>query len=148
MLGMRYCMRKTNTHIKIVRISEGCPQNGDRVSKNNVSCHICIRWPKSVLVRYEKYGTISIYYIYFCSVYEVCAAETFSPSLGVCKQYPSFQECGCPLKAGEVSLKDIEYPLPALGALAAVVTVNIFFCFSLRFNPQISIRGRWLLGPI
>ena len=29
--------------IKFVRISEGCDQNSDRVSKNYVSCHICIR---------------------------------------------------------------------------------------------------------
>ena len=27
---------------QIVGISEDCDQNGDRVSKNNVSCHICI----------------------------------------------------------------------------------------------------------
>ena len=31
---------------QIVRISEDCDQNGDRVSKNDESCHICIMWKK------------------------------------------------------------------------------------------------------
>ena len=30
--------------IKFVRTSEGCEQNSDRVSKIDVSCHICIRY--------------------------------------------------------------------------------------------------------
>ena len=63
-------------------------------------------------------------FVSFSSLYEVCSADTFSPTLGVCNQYPFFQQCGCPLRAGEVALRDIEYPLPALGALAPVVTVS------------------------
>ena len=35
-------------------------QNGDWVSKNDESCHICIRWLKVILVNYEKYGTLSM----------------------------------------------------------------------------------------
>ena len=37
-----------------VGISEGCDQNGDRVSKNDKSCHICSMRLKAVLVKYEK----------------------------------------------------------------------------------------------
>ena len=47
---------------QIVGISEGCDQNGDRVSKNDKSCHICIMRLKGVLVKYEKYGTLSMYF--------------------------------------------------------------------------------------
>ena len=46
---------------QIVRISEGCDQNGNRVSKNDKSCHICSMRLKGVLVTYEKYGTMFIY---------------------------------------------------------------------------------------
>ena len=45
---------------QIVGFIKDCDQNGDRVSKINVSCHICIRSLKSVFVRYEKYGTLFI----------------------------------------------------------------------------------------
>ena len=31
---------------QIVRFSKGCDQIGDRVSKNDVSYHICISWLK------------------------------------------------------------------------------------------------------
>ena len=34
---------------RIVGISEGCDQNGDRVSKNDKSCHICIMRQKGVI---------------------------------------------------------------------------------------------------
>ena len=30
-------------------------------SKNDLGCHICIMWPKHILVKYEKYGTLSIF---------------------------------------------------------------------------------------
>jgi hypothetical protein len=62
--------------------------------------------------------------LFFNSEYEVCLPEYFTKELGVCDQYPSFQPCGCPLKAGEVHLKDIEYPLPDLGDWASVVSVS------------------------
>ena len=45
---------------QIVGISEGSDQNGDRVSKNDKSCHIHRMRPKGVLVKYEKYVTLSI----------------------------------------------------------------------------------------
>ena len=48
----------------IVGFSKDCDKNGDRVSKNNENCHICIiSWLKVVLVNYEKYGTLSIYVV-------------------------------------------------------------------------------------
>ena len=34
-------MRRSFSQLDGIR--EGCDQNGDRVSKNDVSCHICIR---------------------------------------------------------------------------------------------------------
>ena len=43
---------------KLQFISEGCDQNCDRVSKSN-SCSCSMR-QKGVLVKYEKYGTLSI----------------------------------------------------------------------------------------
>ena len=46
---------------QIVRIGEVCDQNGDRVSKNNKSCHICSMRVKRLLVKYEKYGTLYMY---------------------------------------------------------------------------------------
>ena len=36
-------------------------KNGDRVSKSDKICLICIMRLKGVLVRYEKYGTLSMY---------------------------------------------------------------------------------------
>ena len=36
-------------------------QNGDSVSKNDKSCHICSMTQKGVFAKYEKYGTLSIY---------------------------------------------------------------------------------------
>ena len=46
--------------VKFVRFNEDCDQHGDRMSKNDESCHIWIRWLKVNLVYYEKYGTQSI----------------------------------------------------------------------------------------
>ena len=46
---------------QIVGISEVCDPNGDRVSKSNKICHICNMRQKSVFVKYEKNGTLSIY---------------------------------------------------------------------------------------
>ena len=43
-----------------VGISKSCDQNGDRVSKNDLSCHICIMRLMGVLVKHGKYGTLSI----------------------------------------------------------------------------------------
>ena len=48
------------TFSQIVGIREGCDQNGERVSEKDESCHICIIRLRSVLVRYEKYGILSI----------------------------------------------------------------------------------------
>ena len=45
---------------QIVGIIEDCDQNCDRVSKNDKIFHICSMRLKSVLVRYEKYGTLSM----------------------------------------------------------------------------------------
>ena len=45
---------------QIVGISEGCGQKGDRVSKKDKSCHIRNMSLKGVLVKFEKYGTLSI----------------------------------------------------------------------------------------
>ena len=42
---------------QIVGISED-DQNGDRASKNDKSCRICIMRLKVVLLKYEKYGTV------------------------------------------------------------------------------------------
>ena len=39
---------------QIVWISEGCDQNGERVSKNAKSCHICRMKLKGVLLKYER----------------------------------------------------------------------------------------------
>ena len=39
-----------------------CDQNGDRVSKNDESCHTCSMRLKGVLVKFEKYGTLSMYH--------------------------------------------------------------------------------------
>ena len=74
--------------------------------------------------------------MFICSSeYEVCAPEYFTKEL--CGQYPSWQQCGCPLRAGEVQLKNIKYPLPALGALGAVVAVSyIFYISNKAQNPQ------------
>ena len=61
------------------------------------------------------------FFIY--SDYEVCAPQWFTKEL--CAQFPSWQQCGCPLKAGEVHLKDLQYPLPDLGILGPVVKVHL-----------------------
>ena len=56
------------------------------------------------------------------SEYDVCSPQYFTKEL--CAQYPSWQPCGCPLKAGEVQLKNIKTPLPDLGVLGPVVAVS------------------------
>ncbi len=56
------------------------------------------------------------------SEYEVCKPEYFTKAL--CAQYPSWQHCGCPLKAGGYALKDIKYALPDLGVLGVVMAVS------------------------
>ena len=43
----------------MVGIIGDCDQNGDRESKSDEICHICII--ASVKVKYEKYGTLSMY---------------------------------------------------------------------------------------
>ena len=40
---------------QIVRISEVCDQNGDRVSTNDKICHVCGIRLNRVLAKYEKY---------------------------------------------------------------------------------------------
>ena len=67
---------------------------------------------------------LSIAISIFHSEYEVCKPEYFIKELGVCDQYPDFQSCGCPFKAGEVKLTDIDYPLPDLGDWAPIVAVS------------------------
>jgi hypothetical protein len=74
----------------------------------------------------------------FFSVYEVCNPKYFTPE--VCAQqnyvYPSFPylysgypyniaplTCGCPLRAGEVNLQNIQWTLPELGGVKAIVQV-------------------------
>ena len=47
--------------VKIVGISLICDKNGDRVSKNGKSSHICSMRLKVVLVKYQKYRTLSMY---------------------------------------------------------------------------------------
>ena len=66
------------------------------------------------------------------SEYPVCESKYFTQAL--CGQYPSWQQCGCPLRAGEVHLKNIQYTLPDLGVLGAVVAVSIFKCPYLTLN--------------
>ena len=46
---------------QIVRIGEVCDHIGDRVSKNDKSCHICSTRLKRTYAKYEKYGALSIY---------------------------------------------------------------------------------------
>ena len=46
---------------QIVGISRDCDENGGRVSKNDNNFNICIKRLKGVLVKYEKYGTVSIH---------------------------------------------------------------------------------------
>jgi hypothetical protein len=58
------------------------------------------------------------------SEYAVCEPHYFSKEL--CAQYPSWQQCGCPLRAGEVKLENIKYNLPDLGVLGAVMAVRSF----------------------
>jgi hypothetical protein len=59
------------------------------------------------------------------SEYEVCKPSYFTKE--ICAQYPSWQQCGCPLRAGGYNLKNIKYDLPDLGVLGAVMAVSIFY---------------------
>ena len=52
--------------VKFVGFSKGCDQNGDRVSKNNESCNICIRWLKSCFC--ELWKIWDSVYMYSCAV--------------------------------------------------------------------------------
>ena len=45
---------------QIVRISKVYDQHGERVSKNDKSCHICSTRLKRLFAKYEKFGTLSI----------------------------------------------------------------------------------------
>ena len=45
----------------IVWSGRNCDQNGDRVSTYDKSCHICSMRLNRHLVKYEKYGTLSMY---------------------------------------------------------------------------------------
>ena len=56
-------LRMERSFVKIIGFCIGCDRNGDRVSKNNESFHICISDLKVALVSYEKFGTLSIYYL-------------------------------------------------------------------------------------
>jgi hypothetical protein len=84
---------------------------------------------------------------FYFSVYEVCDPKYFTPE--VCAQqnyvyagFPYFysglglpysrlgypyaiapQNCGCPLRAGEVNLQNIQWTLPELGGVKAIVKV-------------------------
>lgn len=58
----------------------------------------------------------------FFSEYEVCDNKYFTKEL--CAQYPSFQQCGCPLKAGGYALKDVNVDLPDIGVLKPIVAVS------------------------
>jgi hypothetical protein len=68
--------------------------------------------------------------------------------LGVCAQYPAFQTaCGCPFKAGEVDLKDINYPLPEIGDWKAVIAVSTPL-FSIHLLPINYLSGTQLDNQI
>ena len=60
------CYAVTKCHSQLCQICWsfiGCNQNGDGVSKNDKSCHICFRCLKKLkvaLVNYKIYGTLSI----------------------------------------------------------------------------------------
>jgi hypothetical protein len=58
----------------------------------------------------------------FYSEYDVCDPKTFTKEL--CAQYPSWQQCGCPLRAGEVKL-NFNYPLPDLGVMGTIMAVSM-----------------------
>ena len=49
---------------QIVGSDKWCDQNGDRVSKSNKSYYICMIRLKSILVKYERFGTLSIHIKY------------------------------------------------------------------------------------
>ena len=47
----------------MVEVSEVYDQNGNRVSKNDKSCHIFGIRLKGVWAKSEKYGTLSMYFM-------------------------------------------------------------------------------------
>ena len=52
----------SRTLVKLLGLKKVYDQKGDRVSKNDKSCHICSLRPKGVfLVTYENYGTLSLH---------------------------------------------------------------------------------------
>jgi hypothetical protein len=58
----------------------------------------------------------------FFSEYQVCDAKYFTRE--VCSQYPAWQPCGCPLKAGGYALNDVKVALPDIGLLKPIVVVS------------------------
>ncbi len=60
----------------------------------------------------------------YFSEYAVCEPQYFSAQ--VCSQYPFWQPCGCPLKAGGYALRDVQVALPDIGVLKSVVAVSTF----------------------
>ena len=80
----------------------------------------------------------STLFIFIFSIYEVCDPKYFTPA--VCAAQPPVfayagfpytypfaaiaaapQHCGCPLRAGEVNLQNMQWTLPELGGVKAVV---------------------------
>jgi hypothetical protein len=66
---------------------------------------------------------INVFITYF-SEYNVCEPQYFTAQ--VCSQYPFWQPCGCPLKAGGYALRDVQVALPEIGVLKSVVAVSKF----------------------
>ena len=61
-------LRMRRSLVKIVRNVKNWDQNRDRVSHNDKSCHICSMKLKCISVKYEKYGTLSIYNHHLTSI--------------------------------------------------------------------------------
>ena len=58
------CIENEKIITQFVGTCEICVRYGDRVSNSDWSCHICSMRLKSVLVKYEKYGTLSMYLVW------------------------------------------------------------------------------------
>ena len=84
------------------------------------------------------------------SEYEVCDPKYFTAQ--VCSQYPFWQPCGCPLRAGGYALRDVQVALPDIGVLKSVVAVSIFAVYIIkqviRVNQSFVIMPTLSLGHL
>ena len=49
--------------LKLKIKNKSCDQNGDKVPKNDVSCHICIRWLKSCFIeRWKIWDSVNVFW--------------------------------------------------------------------------------------